>query len=135
VFRAELLRCRAALALPDGYPVGSADGGEAFLWRLRATERAAECALHCRWEPAPPSAAEPAAPPAAGLALRGWHGAGHRVWIGTPAAGGVAVHHAPDGVRVSAPLAAGAAFETRFVVAWAERPAAPQPPVVSRRGG
>jgi hypothetical protein len=119
VFRAELLRCRPRLLLPSGLTV---DGCEAAMWRLRARERPAECEVSCRWVALDERAVgDPAR--GDGREARSWQQADRRVTLGT-AALGHAVHHAPDGFVVSAPLDVGASFETHFVVAWSAGPPA-----------
>lgn len=86
------------------------------MWRLRAAERPAECAVTCRW--IGPTQHDPGAPESGeGLESQVWSERGHRVSVGTPDVG-EAVHDLTDGFVVSAPLAAGAAFQTHFVIAW-----------------
>jgi len=112
-FRAELLRCRPAYWLPPGMTVR---GCEAGMWRLRAVTRPAECAMSARWAS---SARQPAGSWESGEGLESqvWAARGQRVSLGTPDLG-AAVHYLDDGLVVSAPLEAGASFQTHFVVAW-----------------
>jgi hypothetical protein len=118
VFRAELLRARPQATLPAGMAVA---GWEAAMWRLRATERPAECEVECRWAELP--GGEPGSPHSGeNLEAQGWSNQQWQVQVGLPDLG-ERVAYLPDGFTVRAPLARAESFAAHFVVAWApDRP-------------
>jgi hypothetical protein len=118
VFRGELLRVRVRATLPPGMAVA---GWEAAMWRLRATERPAECEVACRWAELPGGA--PGSPNGGeNLEAQSWSDGQWQVQVGLPDLG-ERVEYLPDGFAVRAPLERAESFAAHFVVAWSpDRP-------------